>query len=336
MCRDRALALFMAGTLGVPAVAHAQTVLYEDDFETTPVTGWTVNNTAFDADYSRFLGRFDDSPTQTSRSFAVPAGTDRVEIEFDFYRFDSWDNTATWGFDRLQVDIDGTQRFSLPFESDQPARSGVSGNVDWSHVPLGPAVNNAFNLTDQPWYRDQKHRFVLTVDGPGPTLDLTLRTFLNQGGNDESGGFDNVKVTAFVNPVITADKTVAIEDGASNPAYATPGNRAVYTIAVSNTGGAANADSIVLVDALPGEVTLDTSVPVSFTDTSVPPSGLSCCTAAQVDYSDTTSGAPVFGYTPIGPLDPAVTHIRITPSGALRDSVTDPTSVAFSFETRIR
>ena len=310
--------------------ALAQTVLYQDDFETTPVTGWTVNNTFFDADYSRFLGRFDNSPTTTSRSFTIPNGTDRVEIEFDFYRIDSWDDTAQWGFDRFQIEVDGAQLFSLPFSSDQPARSGVTGNVQWEHSPLGPPVNNIGNLTDRPWYFDQSHRVKLVVDAPGPTLSLLLRTALNQGGSDESGGYDNMTVTAFVSPVISAAKTVAATS------YFLPGDGATYTISASNTGGPVPADTIVLTDSLPPEVTFDGNVPVTFSDDASLASGLSCCTAGQIAFSDTTSGTPVFGYTPIGPLDPAVRHIRIAPSGSMRAGSSDPVDVSFSFGTVIQ
>jgi len=97
--------------------------------------------------------------------------------------------------DRFQVDIDGGQIFSLPFPNPQASRSGTSGNVDWSHSPLTPRVELAFN-SGQFWF-DQLHRFEIIVNNPGPTVGLTLRTFLNQGGNDESGGFDNFLVTAI-------------------------------------------------------------------------------------------------------------------------------------------
>ena len=180
----------------VPA-AYGQTVIYQDDFEGT-VAGWSINNTDFDPDVTTFLGRFDDAPSQTSRSFSVPAGSTQIIIEFDLYRFDSWDNNAQFGMDRFQVDIDGGQIFSLPFPNPQASRSGTNGNVDWSHSPLTPRVELAFN-SGQFWF-DQLHRFEIIINNPGPTVDLTLRTFLNQGGNDESGGFDNFLVTAIAPP----------------------------------------------------------------------------------------------------------------------------------------
>jgi len=162
-------------------MGHAQgTVIYQDDFE-GPVTGWSNNRTDFDPDVTRFLGRFANNPTSTSQTFTIPANTEQVVIEFDLYRFDSWDNEI----------------FSLPFPNPQVARSGTSANVDWSHTPLTGTVELAFS-TGQFWF-DQLHRFEIIVNNPGPTLALTLRADLTQPIRDESAGFDNFLITAVTN-----------------------------------------------------------------------------------------------------------------------------------------
>jgi uncharacterized repeat protein (TIGR01451 family) len=329
-------ALAFVGLLLSSAAFAQSTIIYQDDFEGA-VTGWTVNNTDFDPDVTTFLGRFDNSPNATGRTFAVPPSTDRVEIVFDFYRFDSWDDTAQYGFDRFQIDIDGTQIFSLPFPNPQAARSGNQGNVSWSHVPTTGRVELAFG-TGQYWF-DQLHRFTLVIDNPGPTLDLTLRCAVNQGGNDESCGFDNMTVTAFsVMPDIEAQKVSAMVGGN----FAIPGNLVDYTISVSNIGGSADADSLVIVDTIPSDLTIFTGNfdgsgnSVQFIDSSAPPSGLSCCTAAHIEYSNSTTLPPVFGYTPVSDFDPAVTYLRITPSGTLRDAQTDPVDVDFVFRAMIK
>ena len=194
--------------------AYGQTVIYQDDFEGT-VSGWSNNQTDFDPDVTRFLGRFDVNPTSTSRTFTVPANTDQLIIEFDLYRFDSWDDNAEFGFDRFEIDIDSTQIFSLPFPNPQAARSGVSGNVDWEHSPLTGTVEIAFN-TGEFWF-DQLHRVVITVNNPGPTVDLTLRADLTQGGNDESAGYDNFLVTAIpaANPIVAVAETFPPIDSAT-------------------------------------------------------------------------------------------------------------------------
>jgi len=311
------------------------TLVYEDDFEGT-VSGWSVNNTDFDPDVTTFLGRFDDSPQSTSRAFSIPAGTDSVEIAFDFYRFDSWDDTAQWGFDRFEVDIDGIQIFSLPFPNPQATRSGTTGNVDWTHYPLGPTEELAFG-TGQYWF-DQKHRVVITVNNPGTTLNLTLRADLNQSGNDESAGFDNISVTAFpILPNLTASKTVETV----NMDYALPGNLVDYTISIGNTGGPVDDGTLSFIDALPANVTLFTGDldglgnPVIFTDNSTPVSGVTCCAAVHVEYSDSTSAPPVFGYIPTSNYDPDITYLQISPTGAVRDSSVNSVDLDFTFRARI-
>jgi len=332
--------LALASALALAPIAAAQvTTVYEDDFE-SGVSGWSPNRTDSDPDVSQFLGRFDNSPRETSRTFALPAGTDRVEIQFDFYKFDSWDDTAQWGFDRFEIDVDGTEIFSLPFAQDQAARSGTSGTIDWSHSPLTPVQELAFN-TGQFWF-DQLHRVNITVNAPGSTLDLTLRTDINQGGNDESGGYDNFLVRAFqAPPNLAVEKTMDVVDLLGNGGFATPGNLVEYTFDLENTGGPVDTGSIVLLDPLPDNLTLFTGdldgngQPVRFVDLSTPPSGITCCIGANIDYSNSTAPPITFGYTPALPYDPAVTHIRITPSGGLRDGQTDTVETQFVFRARI-
>ena len=266
-----------------------------------------------------------------------------MEIEFDFYKFDSWDNNSQYGFDRFQIEVDGTQLFSLPFSTNQAARSGVTGNVTWSHAPLGPPSNFAFNMGSQPWWQDQIHRVTLIVDTPGPNLSLLLRTAINQGGNDESGGYDNFTVTAFGPPPAVPDLDIikTVEPAVAGT-YDLPGNDVKYIFTLTSNGAAIDDGSIILLDPIPPEVSLFTGdlngsgQPISFVDNSTPASGLTCCAAANIEYSDTASGPPVFGYVPALPYDPNVTYIRITPSGGVRDANTDPVEVEFSLQTKIR
>lgn len=195
--------------------AHAQsTVIYEDDFEGA-VSGWSDNSTDFAPAVTNFLGRFATGQTSTSRTFTMPADTDELVMEFDLYRFDSWDNVAEFGFDRFEVEIDGTEIFSLPFPNPQAARSGLTGNVDWSHTPLTDTEELGFN-SGEFWF-DQLHRFVITVNNPGATVSLTLRADLSQEEFDESAGYDNFLVTAQGpnNDISAVVETFAAIDGDS-------------------------------------------------------------------------------------------------------------------------
>ena len=196
-------------------MVHAQgTVIYQDDFEGT-VTGWSNNTTDFDPDVTRFLGRFANNPTSTSQTFTIPANTDQVVIEFDLYRFDSWDNGSQHGFDRFEVEIDNNEIFSLPFPNPQAARSGTSPNVDWSHTPLTGRVELAF--TAGMFWFDQLHRFEIIVNNPGPSLALTLRADLSQPINDESAGFYNFLITAVTDmtEIIALAESFSPIDGTS-------------------------------------------------------------------------------------------------------------------------
>ena len=196
--------------------AQAQTtVIYEDDFEGT-VSGWTDNSTDFAPAVTNFLGRFADGQTTTSRTFTAPAGSDELVIEFDLYRFDSWDNQADFGFDRFELEINGTEIFSLAFPNPQAARSGSAGNVDWSHSPLTDRQELAFNNSGEFWF-DQLHRFEVTVNNPAASVTLTLRAALSQFVPDESAGYDNFLVTAGppTNDILAVTETFAAVDGDS-------------------------------------------------------------------------------------------------------------------------
>jgi len=178
------------------------------------------------------------------------------------------------------------------------------------------------------------------IDNPGTTLDLDLRTALNQGGGDESGGYDNMIVTAFI-PEPDVNITKAVEPATAGD-YNIPGNDMRYVFTLTSDGAAVDSGSITLIDNLPPEISLFTGdlngsgQPVDFVDNSTPVSGLSCCTAANIEFSNTTSGAPVFGYIPATPYDANVTYLRVTPNGGIRDASADPVEVEFTIQTKIQ
>lgn len=198
--------------------ASAQTVIYQDDFE-SGTSGWSQNITENAPMIgTNFLGRFGRSTPQVTRTFTLPAGATSLDIEFDLLRFDSWDFFGPGNDDGFSVLIDGTPLFSttasfgtfpyLDFPGGQGARSGTTGNVDWAHVPINPAAGSAPANLD---FRnlgsfdfDQIHRFTITVNNPGATVDLTLLFDSDQSIGDESAGYDNFLVTAVAPPPIDA------------------------------------------------------------------------------------------------------------------------------------
>ncbi len=328
----RLLLLLTAICTGFGAAHRAQAqIVYQANFE-SGASGWSNNRTESHPNFSRFLGRFDNSRTTTSRSFAVPAGSGSLEIAFDFYRFDSWDDTSQWGFDRWQVDINGVQILSIYPTS--ITHSGTSGTAAWQVVPVGPFANQAYGN-----WADQRFRVTITITNPPATVTLALRTALNQGGNDESGGYDNFLVRAFPPPPALALTKVGVPQ-ADPAAFRLPGTVMLYTIRLTSTGGAIDAGSVDVRDILPPGLELFTGnfsagTPVAFADTSAPASGITCCTAAMISFA--TGPAPHnFTYGPSGGYDPAVSAIRIVPSGALRQGVTSPVTVEFRLLARVR
>jgi uncharacterized repeat protein (TIGR01451 family) len=95
--------------------------------------------------------------------------------------------------------------------------------------------------------------------------------------------------------VVTADPT-----GSGNP-KAIPGATVQYTIAITNSG-TTTAQSLQIVDQIPDN-----------TDFAVGSVTSSQAGVLTIDYSNTAPpGPPVWGYGPLGAVDPAVTYIRVT------------------------
>jgi uncharacterized repeat protein (TIGR01451 family) len=138
-------------------------------------------------------------------------------------------------------------------------------------------------------------------------------------------------------------------NGTMNP-KAIPGATKLYTVQVTNVGaGAADADSVIVSDAIPPEAALrvvDFDVsnpgPVAFVDGS-PSSGLSytfiglASAADDIDFSD--DGGVTWTYAPADSgdgTDPAVTHIRVNPKGTLQPSGSGDPSFQLLFKVPIR
>jgi uncharacterized repeat protein (TIGR01451 family) len=141
-----------------------------------------------------------------------------------------------------------------------------------------------------------------------------------------------------------ASKTINVFDPGALGLYAVPGNDVIYTITATNTGsGAADVDSIEIIDALPPEVTFyngdiddagPETDPVSFAQTGA---GLTFTYASDVAYSNSATKPVNFAactYTPAAGYDPAVTYICFNPKGAMASGSPDP-NFSLSFRARI-
>ena len=159
-------------------------------------------------------------------------------------------------------------------------------------------------------------------------------------------------VTVVIAPELVVLKSVATlsdpVNGGVNP-KAIPGATAVYTIMVTNRGGAAvDTDTVVIVDSVPADTDLFVgdiggagSGPVSFVDgtpTSALTYSFTSLGSATDDVDFSNDGGTGFGYTPVPDadgFDPAVTHLRINPKGQL-PAATAGGNPSFSLNLRVR
>jgi uncharacterized repeat protein (TIGR01451 family) len=142
---------------------------------------------------------------------------------------------------------------------------------------------------------------------------------------------------------LQGSKTTALYDPASSGLLAIPGNDVTYTITVANAGATAtDTDSVVIIDAMPQEVTFFNGATAEFGGNVVGFSqtgtGLTFNPASDVRYSNSPSRPANFAactYTPSAGYDPNVTYICINPKGSMAAGNPDP-QFSVSFRARIK
>jgi uncharacterized repeat protein (TIGR01451 family) len=190
--------------------------------------------------------------------------------------------------------------------------------------------------------RTYEYAYVVPAGAPpgGWTVQIT-------GVEGTEGAVTHTRVGGFVVlpslPTLRVTKTVAVlsdpVNGAVNPRQI-PGSLQSYRVTVTNSGiGAVDASTLVIADVVPAnaELVVAGGPAVQFFDGAVP-SGLTFDYAAHVTFSNQPGGAPPYAYTPAANgdgVDPAVTALRIAPSGALSGAVSG-NEPSFSVEFRVR
>ncbi len=184
----------------------------------------------------------------------------------------------------------------------------------------------------------------------GSTLNLiysvnipdSVGDYVNAASASVAGSvLDSASATVNVGVAeISATKSVSLYDPDGLGGYMIPGSDVVYTFTLENTGNfPIDADSIVLIDKLPETVTFfGGNFDPAITDmgpllVDLGTSGLTCCAnVGEVDYSNTTSGPAVYGYTPTTSYDADTTYLKLTPGGEFEPN----TTVTISFRARIK
>ncbi|MEL6876700.1 MAG: hypothetical protein AAGL68_01205, partial [Pseudomonadota bacterium] len=187
----------------------------------------------------------------------------------------------------------------------------------------------------------------------GTTSSSSMTEFIPNGATQGATGQPTASAPSLAaTPFCRAPNAPPTVTKASSPTassgperFRIPGSDQTYVIEFSNPGAAIDTNSIVLTDLLPSDMELwtgdfDASVPVNssvaFIDgTGTAATGLVCCSAAQITYSNAATGND-FSYVPNGSYDPNVLRIRISPSGTMPEGYDATKSFEILLRARIK
>ncbi|MCB9857453.1 MAG: VCBS repeat-containing protein [Phycisphaerales bacterium] len=176
----------------IPAAAVTPAdVPYFTDFESTVGAEWNTSTTEYDADFSRFLGRFNGHVVELSLNTTVG---ETYQLKFDLYAIDSW-SPKSWdpSIDALFIKIAGGTIFQESFSQRPSSYPPTYENPPDVIGELGFGTRSGIDTDGI--YRNVTVTFTATASVT--TLEFT--DGLEEGGNsdvnDESYGIDNLSVT---------------------------------------------------------------------------------------------------------------------------------------------
>ena len=169
------------------------------------------------------------------------------------------------------------------------------------------------------------YEYAYTVPATGPTGYWTVNITANEGseGTVSDLGTGTFHVVLLPSIMVVKSSTIISDpvNGVSASAKAIPGAEVQYTIQVINNGsGVADADSIVVTDAVPPNMTMYADAAGSAVTFSCSGCGLTTpwTYGSAVSYSYQPGGGPPYVFPPTtNGYDPLVTGVRIAPSGTL-------------------
>ena len=176
--------------------------VYQETFEDGSLFGWSNGRLEFATEFTMFLGRYGKSNSGPGKDpFKVyediPRNADSVELEFDFYEIDSWEGSN----DSVSVLVDEEELMLGTFDQlgNELGRTGGSRGMTFRIRSQSAPRNIGFGS-----FRDQIHRVTVTIPRTYYARDGELKIMFQvrvdaTDVNDESGGFDNIKITAKFN-----------------------------------------------------------------------------------------------------------------------------------------
>jgi hypothetical protein len=129
------------------------------------------------------------------KTFYVPKTAEFAVIELDFYEIDSWDASSDYAFvyvDNMKLSL-GAFGQSV---NEGLRESNLSNGITIRSNSLGASAHLGFNSR----FGDQKHRVKIEIPkSTGLFSDgkfvLKLEAAVTHGRGDESGGWDNIKIS---------------------------------------------------------------------------------------------------------------------------------------------
>ena len=221
---------------------------------------------------------------------------------------------------------------SLTFATYNTTFTFVAGDIDGGAIPANFIIS-----------RKNSGVWSYPTTGAANALSTTAT------GMTQAGGFGGFVIGERTFPALTILKSVAVYsdpvNGTINPKNI-PGSEVLYTLIVTNSGaGTVDNNTLVIVDPIPANTELFTGnlsggAPLVFTN-GASSSGLTCTFTALNNFADcvdfSNNDGATWNYEPNGGFDPAVTHIRFIPAGAMNgDAVAGSPSPNFSLQFQVR
>ncbi|MCA9270492.1 MAG: hypothetical protein KDA41_18550, partial [Planctomycetales bacterium] len=175
--------LFLLAFSVQPETAWGQIILTTENFE-GGATGWADNTTTVEvAPWTEFLGRFSNPAGQQQfKTFSgLPVGPVIVNVQFDFYRIDSWDG------ENFEVYIDDV------IVANDKYQHNTATETPPNAVALGPKSNVIFS-----GWSDQRFQYNFTTTVTDGDIKLGFGDTINSGISDESWGIDNLEISYLI------------------------------------------------------------------------------------------------------------------------------------------
>ena len=174
------------------------TVSFED-FEDGKAAGWVNGRTQKEGAFTKFLGRYGKNMPSPRKTYTVPRKADAMKLSFDFYEIDSWNENQDYF--RVRIDDKSITIGTFSSTEDEDGRSGMAHDVSYSLKSAGAPTNIGFTSKSN----DQIHHVSMwipksffEVDGK---LKIEFQTTFTADIDNESAGFDNIRISAEYNCV---------------------------------------------------------------------------------------------------------------------------------------